>query len=309
MRLIYADKSVAYLCQLLGKSRQAYYQGLQTLDSKIAFGNIVAELITDIRTQIGNQKLGARKLLPLVNEQLDKQGLSVGRDQLFHIMDHHGLKVRQRKRRVARTTDSTHGFKRYPNLAKSVDCKQAEQLWVSDITYIRVGERFMYLNLITDAYSRKIMGYCLHPDLSVDGSVNALMMAFGNRQYPKNKLIHHSDQGVQYCSHTYINVLKTHGIAISMASKGSPHENALAERVNGILKQEYGLNKVVDNEKKANQLVDLAVASYNQRRPHHSLQGQTPEQIHSSDKWKQDLEDHKSNKGRTKKRSVYLLQD
>ena len=185
MRVLHPDRGLAYLCQLLGKSRQAYYQGQQTKNNRLAFSEVVAELVGEVRDRVGNQKLGARKLLPLINEQLEKQSLSVGRDQLFQIMDTYGLKVRQRRRKSPRTTDNTHGFKRYPNLAESLELERSEQLWVSDITYVRVKDRFMYLSLITDAHSRKIMGYRLHEDLSVEGSMKALMLAFGNRQYQK----------------------------------------------------------------------------------------------------------------------------
>ena len=170
MRVIHPGRGLAYLCQLLGKSRQAYYQGLQKRDSRLAFATIVAELVVETRDRVGNQRLGTRKLLPLINEQLGKQGMYIGRDQLFGIMDSRGLKVRHRKRRKPRTTDNTHGFRRYPNLIESLELKQSEQLWVSDITYVRVRDKFMYLSLITDAFSRKIMGYRLHEDLSMEGS-------------------------------------------------------------------------------------------------------------------------------------------
>lgn len=309
MRVLHPDRGMAYLCQLLGFSRQAYYKGQQTKNNRLAFGQVVAELATEVRDQVGNQKLGTRKLLALINEQLEKQSLRVGRDQLFDIMNSYGLKVRNRRRKKPRTTDNTHGFKRYPNLTKSIELKQSDQLWVSDITYVRVKERFMYLSLITDAHSRKIMGYRLHEDLSVEGSMKALMMALGNRQYPKRKLIHHSDQGVQYCAHSYVNMLKTNGIAISMASKGSPHENALAERINGILKQEYGLGKVIDNQDQARQKVDAAITSYNCKRPHQSLEGQTPEQVYGADNWKQDLPGNLSTESSTKKTGVKAGQD
>lgn len=304
MRVLHPDRGMAYLCQLLGFSRQAYYQGQQSKNNRLAFSQVVAELVSEVREQIGNQNLGARKLLPLINEQLGKQGLHIGRDQLFDIMDNYGLKVRRRMRRKPRTTDNTHGFKRYPNLIKNLDLGQPEQLWVSDITYIKVKDKFMYLSLITDAYSRKIMGYRLHEDLSMEGSVRALMMALSNRQYTKRKLIHHSDQGVQYCAHKYVHMLKTQGIAISMAAKGSPHENALAERINGILKQEYGLGKVIDREDQARQKVDAAIASYNCKRPHQSLQGQTPVQMHGTDNWKRDLAVDMSTQSSSKKAGV-----
>lgn len=289
MRVLYTGKGLACLCQLLGYSRQAFYKGKKHREDKAAFYTILAELVTEIRTEIGNFKLGARKLLPLINEKLERSNLSIGRDQLFEVMEQYGLKVRQRKRYRPRTTNSEHGFVRYPNLVKNLELDQAERVWASDITYIKVKDRFMYLNLITDCYSRKITGYCLHEDLSTEGTLKALMMALGNRVYPTRKLIHHSDQGIQYCSQNYINMLKTNGISISMAAKGSPHENALAERVNGILKQEYGLGKSIDNQQIAIKMVNKAIESYNCKRPHNSLAGQTPTQIHGHVNWKQDL--------------------
>ncbi len=309
MQVIYAGRSMATLCQLLGHSRQAYYKAQKNKDVQIAFHSIMADLVTEIRRRIGNQKLGTRKLLPLIKEQLDKQGLNIGRDQLFDIMDNYGLKVRQRKRKNPSTTDNTHGFKRYPNLFKGLSLSQAEQAWVSDITYIRVKDRFMYLSLITDAYSRKIMGYCLYKNFSTEGPMRALLMAISNRQYPTHKLIHHSDQGVQYCSHSYVNMLKTNGISISMAFKGSPHENALAERVNGILKGEYDLSKTIEHPEKAHQITHAAINSYNTRRPHMSINGLTPEQKHGEDNWKKDLNSEVTTKGRNKTIHVNLKKD
>lgn len=307
--MIYAGRGLATLCPLLGYSRQAYYKGQRHKDVRMAFHTIVAELVIEIRKRIDNQKLGARKLLPLIKEELDNQKLSIGRDQLFDIMESYGLKVRQRRRRKPATTDSTHGFKRYPNLVKGLSLSAAEQAWVSDMTYIRVKDRFMYLSLITDAYSRKIMGYCLYENLSVEGPMSALLMAISHRQYPTHKLIHHSDQGVQYCAHTYVNMLKTNGISISMAAKGSPHENALAERVNGILKQEYGLGKTLEGQDKAYQITSAAIASYNTKRPHLSIDGYTPEQKHGEDNWNQDLSTEVSTNSRSKTMDVNRNKD
>ncbi|WP_258102386.1 IS3 family transposase [Marinoscillum pacificum] len=300
---------LSLLCGLLGFSRQAFYKSIQSKTSRLSFHAIVADLVVEIRSKINNEKLGCRKLHPLINEQLSKQGLSVGRDQLFEIMNTYGLKVRSRKRRKPCTTDNTHGFKRYPNLIKDMVLLKSEQLMVSDITYIRVKEKFMYLSLITDSWSRKIMGYCLHKDLSTEGPMNALLMAVANRSYPNRRLIHHSDQGVQYCSHSYISMLKTNSITISMASKGSPHENALAERINGILKHEYGLNKIIESEERARRMVELAVESYNSKRPHNSLSGLTPEQAHSADKLKKDLTPPLTGHTRIKSIAVKCSQD
>jgi transposase InsO family protein len=309
MRVIYPDRGLACLCQLLGYSRQAYYKVKKNSEDKAAFYSIVADLVTEVRTEIGNFKLGARKLLPLINEKLDKSAQTIGRDQLFEVMELHGLKVRKRKRRRPSTTNSEHDFGVYPNLIKHLDLQEAERVWASDITYIKVKDRFLYLNLITDCYSRKIMGYCLHPDLSAEGTLKALMMALGNRQYPSRKLIHHSDRGIQYCSQVYVNMLKTHGISISMAAKGSPQENPLAERVNGILKDEYDLGKPLDNDVKALLKVENSIGSYNMKRPHNSLEGDTPEQKHNEDIWKQDLDTSRSTQIRTKQTNVNAAQD
>ena len=284
MRVIYPDRGLACLCQLLGYSRQAYYKVKKNSEDKAAFYTIVAELVTEVRAEIGNFKLGARKLLPLIKEKLGRDTQTIGRDQLFEVMELHGLKVRKRKRRRPCTTNSEHDFGIYPNLIKHLKLQEAERVWASDITYIRVKDRFLYLNLITDCYSRKIMGYCLHPDLSAEGTLKALLMALGNRQYPTRKLIHHSDRGIQYCSQIYINMLKTHGISISMAAKGSPQENPLAERVNGILKDEWLYEIQLKNKSQTLQIVDQIIDLYNENRPHLSLKYQTPDMVYNNHK-------------------------
>lgn len=282
MRLIYPDKGLSTLCRLFGKTRQGWYHWHQSNTSHALLEAIIVKLVKEIRKDIGIQKLGARKLLPLINEQLAKNELRIGRDYLFDVMERNGLKVRQRKRRKPQTTDSTHGFRRYPNLVKELEIHRPEQVWVADITYLTVGGHFMYLSLITDAYSRKIMGYCLLGDLSTQGPLRALLMAFSNRLYLDQVLIHHSDQGVQYCSQEYVNMLKTQGVKISMTHRGSPQENAIAERVNGILKGDYNLNKSFESPQHAEEAVQKAVESYNCLRPHDSLNGMTPQQVHTA---------------------------
>ena len=282
MRLIYPDKGLATLCRLFGKTRQGWYHWHQSKTSHALLETIVVKLIKDIRNHIGIQKLGARKLQPLINEQLVKNDLRIGRDYLFDVMERNSLKVRQRKRKNPQTTDSTHGFRRYPNLVKELEICRPEQVWVVDITYLTVGGRFMYLSLVTDAYSRKIMGYCLLGNLSTQGPLRALLMAFSNRLYVELSLIHHSDQGIQYCSQEYVNMLKTHGIKISMTHRGSPQENAMAERVNGTLKHDYDLIKSFDSPQQAEEAVRKAVESYNCLRPHDSLKSMTPQQVHTA---------------------------
>ena len=284
MRALHPGISLAYLCQLLGRSRQAYYQGQQSKDNRLLYEALVAELVQELRNRLDSPKLGTRKLLPLVQEELRHQGLTIGRDHLFQIMDSYQLKVRQRKRRAPSTTDNTHYFRRYSNLIKEMQVERDSQIWVADITYIRIkGDRFMYLSLITDQYSRKIVGYKLHEDLSTEGPLQALLMALTHRNYPDKALIHHSDQGIQYCSHEYVSTLRSNGIAISMASKGNPYENPLAERMNGILKHEYELNKVMESSEKAIRTVARVVSVYNSKRPHGKLAGNTPDQVHGND--------------------------
>ncbi len=177
------------------------------------------------------------------------------------------------------TTNSKHWMKKYPNLIRNMEVEQAEQLWVSDITYICIGEDFNYLSLITDAYSRKIIGYHLHVRLDNEGCLNALHMALAQRT-KSGLLIHHSDRGTQYCSKEYVEVLQKAGIAISMTEKGDPYENAIAERVNGILKTEFALGSVFASRDEAQQAVTKSIVLYNEVRPHLSCNYLTPEQAH-----------------------------
>ena len=205
----------------------------------------------------------------------------MGRDQLFNLLRFHGLLIRRRKR-IVRTTDSNHIFKRYPNLIKELIITGPEQLWVSDITYIRTIQGFSYLSLITDAYSRKIVGYALHPTLEATGCLRALEMAISNWKHVSPfYLIHHSDRGIQYCCNEYTEMLQRYGVAISMTQNGSPYDNALAERVNGILKNEFYPKRVYQNHKDASKNIDKIIRVYNSQRPHASLDFRTPEGAHS----------------------------
>lgn len=202
----------------------------------------------------------------------------MGRDAFFELLRANGLLVR-RKRSYARTTFSYHRFRKYPDLARELVPGRANQLWVSDITYIRVGQDFAYLSLVTDAYSRKIIGFCLSHDLSTDSCLKALKMALVTR-LTDLPLIHHSDRGIQYCSRAYIHLLKKKGIGISMTQSGNPRDNAIAERVNGILKQEL-LKEYYDNIGIAYTNIKQAIAIYNTLRPHSSVDMLTPENAHT----------------------------
>ena len=226
-------------------------------------------------------RIGTRKLYFLLGHALEQHRISIGRDKLFDLLDAHGLLVRRRKRKRINTTDSRHPFRRYPNIIRELVVNRPNYLWVSDITYISLKESFCYLSLVTDAYSRKIIGYCLHPSLKKEGPVHALRMALdgiGNKA--TDMLIHHSDRGLQYCCGEYTALLEEAAILISMTEKGDPYENAIAERVNGILKSEFGLDKDFDNYEQANAVIESSIAIYNQTRPHLSCDYLTPEQAH-----------------------------
>ncbi len=202
----------------------------------------------------------------------------MGRDKLNTLLRNHGLLI-SKKLRGPRTTQSNHMLLRYPDLAKHLEINRSEQLWVSDITYICINYDFNYLSLITDAYSRKIMGYCLHPYLTNDGTIMALNMAVSNRTTDL-PLMHHSDRGVQYCSYDYIKLLNKEKISISMTQHGEAYENPIAERINGILKTEFKLNAVFKSRPEALLAVKIAIDAYNNNRPHMSCNYLTPVAAH-----------------------------
>lgn len=221
--------------------------------------------------------MGARKLFFKLQERLAEAGISFGRDRFFRLLRQAGLLLPRRVRNACRTTDSRHGFRRYDNLLKGLSLTAAHQALVTDITYIRTLEGFRYLSLVTDAYSRKIVGYDLSASLTVEGSLRALTMAI--KQLPCTLgVLHHSDRGVQYCSHAYTGLLREGGMRISMTS--DVYENAIAERLNGILKEEYSLSMTFISEQQARRAVDEAVFLYNDDRPHTSLGYLTPSQVH-----------------------------
>jgi transposase InsO family protein len=232
-------------------------------------------MVLDIRKD--HPRMGTRKIYHLIKPDLEGANIKMGRDALFNLMDATNLKVAKRKRRYI-TTNSNHVFKRYPNLIKGVRPDGPNQIWVSDITYIRTGQKFLYLFLITDAYSKKILGCRLANTLDSIHAVNSLQDAIKNNCQPIAGLIHHSDRGIQYCSKEYIKELNDNNINISMTEKGDPLENAIAERVNGILKDEY-LNQY--QSLTALQL-KKSIEKYNKKRPHLSCDMLTPELAHLS---------------------------
>ena len=237
-------------------------------------------------------RIGTRKLHYMLTDTLQKHDISIGRDKLFDLLEDYGLLIRRRKRKRINTTDSNHPFRKYPNLIRELEVLRPNHLWVSDITYISLADRFCYLSLVTDAYSRMIVGYCLYPTLKKEGPLEALNMALSklDKGQPAN-LIHHSDRGLQYCCSDYITLLENNAMVISMTEKGDPYENAIAERVNGILKDEFGLDRDFDNFEQALAVTISSIAIYNGQRPHMSCNNLTPRQAHQqqgllTSKWK-----------------------
>jgi transposase InsO family protein len=236
--------------------------------------------VADIREDL--PRLGTRKLCFLLRPRLGEHAPRVGRDYLFALLAGHGLLIRRRKRRVVTTHTCLPLFRR-PNLIEHLTVSRAEQVWVSDITYVRLLSGWSYLSLITDLYSHKIVGACLHPDLSVRGTLAALQQALAARTQPHRPLIHHSDRGLQYAAREYVSLLESHGAALSMTQNGDPYENAVAERVNGILKDEFGLGNTLPGFAQADALVARAVRAYNELRPHGSCDFLTPNQAHGQE--------------------------
>lgn len=277
MKAFYKNTGLGKLCGLLGKSRQAFYEHSWRSDRQALQEGLVVDLVRQQRRLTPGA--GGRKLIYLLSEQWQQHGIQLGRDQFFALLRRNDLLIRRRKKYVA-TTLSKHWLKKYPNLAASLIPRQAEVLWVSDITYIAVGGRFCYLILITDAYSRKIVGYQLSESLSAAFCVKALQQAMAQRQFPDRQLMHHSDRGLQYCSQAYVDALKDNHCQISMTQNGDPYENALAERVNGILKQEWNLDQTFATFEQTQKTIDYAIYHYNHSRPHASCDYLTPHQAH-----------------------------
>jgi transposase InsO family protein len=261
---------------LLGYSRQSYYQGIDYIHQKAYESDVIIEEVLGYRKHL--KRIGTRKLLGEMQSFLKAHCFKIGRDAMFDLLSDRGLLVSKRKRRGCVTTLSKHRFKKYPHIVRDFIPIAPNQLWVSDITYIHLSEGFAYLSLITDAYSRKIVGFCLSRDLSSRGPLAALKMALISNLH-HDGLIHHSDRGVQYCCDEYVKLLEHHEVKISMTENGDPLENALAERVNGILKQEL-LEEVFSDYETAQKEVAIACSTYNHLRPHGSIDNLKPAQAH-----------------------------
>jgi transposase InsO family protein len=274
---MYPHTSKKDMCGLFGYTRQAWYDAKKRQSETQLAEVLVLQEIKKLRTQ--HKKMGCEKLHGIMKPFLEEHGIKLGRDKFFQLLSEHGLQVRRSKRK-AKTTNSNHLYKRYSNIIKDIELLTSARLWVSDITYIRTVYGFAYLSLITDAYSKKIVGWSLWPDLTSTGALNALKMAV-ECENVTSKLIHHSDRGIQYCCYDYVNYLKGCNIQISMTEQGDPYENAVAERVNGILKDEYNLYDTFEDYNHAHEAVKIAIDKYNNQRPHRSCDMLTPAQAHT----------------------------
>jgi len=264
--------NVEEICLVHRISRQSYYQWKKREIKENYEEEIVLQLVQEKRKR--QTKVGGKKLYKMLRITFKEMEFRLGRDRLFNILRDNGLLVK-RKRKYIRTTNSNHRFWVYENLIKEVKVDHPNQILVGDITYLQTEEGFLYLALLTDVYSRKIVGYDVSESLSIEGSLRALRMALKGIKKKKG-MIHHSDRGVQYCSHAYTKVLQWNKIRISMAEKGNPYENAIAERVNGILKEEFLLEQRFKTKAEARGSVKEAVKIYNEERVHMSIGYITP---------------------------------
>ena len=259
-------------------TRQNYYKQRVGRQRQSVEESLILALVS--RERSVQPQLGGRKLLHLLQPELAAAGVSIGRDRFFALLSLHDLLI-ERKSRGCRTTDSWHGFGVYPNLLKDLDVQGVHEAWVSDITYLRTREGFVYLALVMDARSRAIVGYDCSDSLEAEGASRALSMALG--QLPAGRHpIHHSDRGSQYCCHGYVDCLWEAALRISMTEANHCYENGQAERLNGIMKQEYGLGVEFATKAEAYQSVREGIELYNYRRPHQSLGYAFPMTVHTA---------------------------
>lgn len=268
------------ICRLFGITRQAYYNHWWRLTDLSIEEELIIKEVRRIRQL--HPVLGTRKLQVLLQPFLLEHQIKIGRDGLFDLLATHKLLVKKTKRSIY-TTNSHHWLRKYPNLVRGFEPTGVNQLWVSDITYWKIGAAHVYISFITDAYSRKIVGYHVAETLTAVEAVQALQMAL-SALGPKHhlQLTHHSDRGVQYCSHEYVKLLQDNGIQISMTENGDPLENAIAERVNGIMKEEYLKHYVANNIEAAKEILKEQVEKYNALRPHMSCAWLTPNLVHNN---------------------------
>jgi putative transposase len=263
------------MCRLFGVSRQGVYQQENRNLSRCHQLEKVKELVTEKRLSL--PRLGTRKLHYLLKENLKDKHIKLGRDGLFEFLRREHMLIKP-YRSYHQTTHSKHWLRKHPNLAKGYHPCKPEELWVSDITYIETKEQTVYLSLVTDAFSRKIVGHHVHDSLHAESVVMAYKNALKERMYD-HSLTHHSDRGIQYCSSLYQRIHQLHEVKCSMTDGYDCYQNALAERINSILKQEFLITKP-QNLRQATIMIKQAITAYNLKRPHLALNYKTPEQVH-----------------------------
>ena len=267
------------LCRLFGRSRQAYYEQLHYVAIQSIEEDTILSLVREVRKDF--PRMGARKLLIYLKPKFEAMHLHIGRDAFIELLYRNFMLVRKAKNR-RKTTFSNHWMHKYPNLTSGYTPAAPNRLWVSDITYIETGGGVIYLSLITDAYSHKIVGWNLSRTLRSSGALAALKMALRDMNGKQPELIHHSDRGCQYCCRDYVNMLHSRDIRIRMTESGDPLENAVAERVNGILKTEWIYDSQPDSWQQAVALVGRIIDLYNHQRPHQSIGYMVPAQVHQT---------------------------
>ena len=259
LKQIYKKNSLGNICELFGITRQAYYQYLKKEDKNMEKEMFIISNVLKIREY--HPRIGGRKLYYMLRPILRKKRIKIGRDKFFDILSRSNLLIKNRKRSI-KTTYSSHWQKKHANKIKGIQVHRKNQLWVSDITYFKVNEVFVFISFIVDVYSKKILGYSIEENLSTKGPLKALKMALENLG-ENDRLVHHSDRGIQYCSNEYTSLLMENKIEISMTESGDPIDNAIAERVNGTIKNEYMKYKEIKNLKQAKKVLDESVNLYN----------------------------------------------
>ena len=282
---------------MFGLNRQVYYRSTKRSKASRKKAEQVIELVENIRIKM--PKLGGRKLYFLLSEPLKE--LKIGRDKFFNILRaNHLLIIPKRSYHV--TTNSHHRFRKHKNLVSDYQVTKPNQVWVADITYIGNRKNPSYLSLITDAYSKKIVGHHVAENLTTEGSLLALKKAVNHTNLKEKSIIHHSDRGLQYCSDEYQKILEKNNISCSMTQNSDPYENAVAERINGILKQEFNIDKFDVETKIKRKIVEESIEIYNELRPHFSNHYLTPNQMHKQEKLK-----IKTYKNKNQSKNVFAL--
>lgn len=278
MRKDFPHISLAKLCGWFGITRQAYYRNNWEGEALTVEEDLVLKQVIDIRKN--HRRIGTRKLFEMLQPFIAEHKIKMGRDALFSLLSANCLLIRKRKRRIC-TTNSYHWLRKYPNIIRGFTPMAINQLLVSDITYWKLNETHVYISFVTDAYSHKIVGYHMAQTLDAVESIQALKMALSDFKLENGiQPIHHSDRGIQYCSHGYVKLLQDYNFQIGMTENGDPLENAMAERINGIIKEEYLDTYQVSDITEAKRLLTVVVNLYNNERPHMSIGNLTPNQLH-----------------------------